>query len=172
MKEKLLKLAKMLIKFTITEVEDVKWVHEGEFIEGVEVYIEDENGDMQPVADGEYVKDNVKIVVKDGKIDSLEPVEEEPVEEPKEEPIEEPVEEPKEDERVAELEAKIADMETKIVELEGIIAGKDELIETLTTENEELRKQLDKPLEEPVQMNATPREKQNTDNKALKYFQN
>lgn len=161
MKEKLLKLAKMLIKFTITEVGDVKWVHEGEFIEGVEVYIEDENGEMIPVADGEYVKDEVKIVVKDGKIDSFEPVEEKM----EEEPIEDPVDEPKEDEKVTELEAKIA-------ELEGIIAGKDELIETLTTENEELRKQLDKPLEEPVKMNATPREKHNTDNKALKYFQN
>lgn len=161
MKEKLLKLAKMLIKFTITEVGDVKWVHEGEFIEGVEVYIEDENGEMIPVADGEYVKDEVKIVVKDGKIDSFEPVEEKM----EEEPIEDPVDEPKLDEKVTELEAKIA-------ELEGIIAGKDELIETLTTENEELRKQLDKPLEEPVKMNATPREKHNTDNKALKYFQN
>lgn len=161
MKEKLLKLAKMLIKFTITEVGDVKWVHEGEFIEGVEVYIEDENGEMIPVADGEYVKDEVKIVVKDGKIDSFEPVEEKM----EEEPIKDPVDEPKEDEKVTELEAKIA-------ELEGIIAGKDELIETLTTENEELRKQLDKPLEEPVKMNATPREKHNTDNKALKYFQN
>ena len=160
MKEKLLKLAKMLIKFTITEVGDIKWVHEGDFVEGIEVYIEDENGEMIPVADGEYVKDEVKIVVKDGKIDSLEPVEEEPVEEPKE------------DERLVELEAKIAEMEAKVAELEGIIAGKDELIETLTTENEELRKQLDKPLEEPVQMNATPREKNNTDNKALKYFQN
>lgn len=168
MKEKLLKLAKMLIKFTITEVGDVKWVHEGEFIEGVEVYIEDENGEMIPVADGEYVKDEVKIVVKDGKIDSFEPVEEKM----EEEPIEDPNEEPKEDEKVAELEAKIAEMEAKVAELEGIIAGKDELIETLTTENEELRKQLDKPLEEPVKMNATPREKHNTDNKALKYFQN
>lgn len=168
MKEKLLKLAKMLIKFTITEVGDVKWVHEGEFIEGVEVYIEDENGEMIPVADGEYVKDEVKIVVKDGKIDSFEPVEEKM----EEEPIEDPVEEPKEDEKVTELEAKIAEMEAKVAELEGIIAGKDELIETLTTENEELRKQLDKPLEEPVKMNATPREKHNTDNKALKYFQN
>lgn len=168
MKEKLLKLAKMLIKFTITEVGDVKWVHEGEFIEGVEVYIEDENGEMIPVADGEYVKDEVKIVVKDGKIDSFEPVEEKM----EEEPIEDPVEEPKEDEKVTELEAKIAEMEAKVAELEGIIAGKDELIETLTIENEELRKQLDKPLEEPVKMNATPREKHNTDNKALKYFQN
>lgn len=168
MKEKLLKLAKMLIKFTITEVGDVKWVHEGEFIEGVEVYIEDENGEMIPVADGEYVKDEVKIVVKDGKIDSFEPVEEKM----EEEPIEDPVEEPKEDEKVTELEAKIAEMEAKVAELEGIIAGKDELIETLTTENEELRKQLDKPLEEPVKMNATPREKHNTDNKALRFFQN
>ena len=168
MKEKLLKLAKMLIKFTITEVGDVKWVHEGEFIEGVEVYIEDENGEMIPVADGEYVKDEVKIVVKDGKIDSFEPVEEKM----EEEPIEDPVDEPKLDEKVTELEAKITEMEAKVAELEGIIAGKDELIETLTTENEELRKQLDKPLEEPVKMNATPREKHNTDNKALKYFQN
>ena len=159
MKEKLLKLAKMLIKFTITEVGDVKWVHEGEFIEGVEVYIEDENGEMIPVADGEYVKDEVKIVVKDGKIDSFEPVEEKMEEEPKE------------DEKVTELEAKIAEMEAKVAELEGIIAGKDELIETLTTENEELRKQLDKPLEEPVKMNATPREKHNTDNKALRFFE-
>ena len=158
----------MLIKFTITEVGDVKWVHEGEFIEGVEVYIEDENGEMIPVADGEYVKDEVKIVVKDGKIDSFEPVEEKM----EEEPIEDPVEEPKEDEKVTELEAKIAEMEAKVAELEGIIAGKDELIETLTTENEELRKQLDKPLEEPVKMNATPREKHNTDNKALRFFQN
>lgn len=172
MKEKLLKLAKMLIKFTITEVGDVKWVHEGEFIEGVEVYIEDENGEMIPVADGEYVKDEVKIVVKDGKIDSFEPVEEPIEEQLEEEPVEEPKDEPKEDEKVAELEAKIAEMEAKVAELEGIIAGKDELIETLTTENEELRKQLDKPLEEPVKMNATPREKHNTDNKALKYFQN
>lgn len=162
-KEQLLKLAKMLIKFATIEVGEATWTYEGDFVEGTEVYVEDEQGEMMPVADGEYQKDDTTITIKDGKIESI--VEKE-VEDP--EPDPEPDPENLEDERVAAL-------ETRITELEGLLQDRDAIISQLTEENKELKEKLDKPVEKPVKMNASLREKfnkENQNNKALKYFEN
>ena len=54
MNSKLLKLARIILKFATTMVGEVEWIHEGELSTGTEVYTEDENGELIPVADGEY----------------------------------------------------------------------------------------------------------------------
>lgn len=163
-KEQLLKLAKMLIKFATIEVGETTWTYEGDFVEGTEVYVEDEQGDMMPVADGEYQKDDTIITIKDGKIESI-------VEKEIEDPEPEPDPENLEDERVVEL-------KTRITELEGLLQDRDAIVEQLTKENEDLKAEIEtlknQPKEEPVEMKKTPKEgfSKEIENKALRYFKN
>lgn len=161
MKSKLLKLAKMLINFAVTEIQGLNWLHDGELAVGTEVFIEDENGEFIAVADGEYTKDDVVYKVENGVITEIE-VKEQVDEKLEEEPI---VEEPKDN--MEELQARIAELEALLTEKEATITELTAQIEALTTEVETLK---NKPVEEPVKMNATPREKQ-SENKALKYFE-
>lgn len=166
-KEKLMKLAKMLTKFATIEVGDNTWTYEGEFIEGVEVYIE-QDGEYVPVADGEYTIDDSIITVADGKVTSIVEIEEEPKEEPAEEPEqleEEPIQE--------DVEA----LKTRIVELEGLLQDRDAIVSQLTKENEELKAEIEnlknQPKEEPVNLSKTVKdsfESKVIDNPALKYF--
>ena len=65
-------------------------------MEGTEVAIENENGELVPVIDGEYKLDDVIVVVVDGKVTEIKQEEVEPEPVVVEEPLaEEPVEEPK-----------------------------------------------------------------------------
>lgn len=156
-KEKLLKLAKTLIHFAEVQVGDQLWIYEGELEVGVEVFVEDENGDMQPVADGEYMKDNIKIEVKGGVIESME-TEEEPIEEPVEEFEEVSTEE-------------VDEKDLRIQELETLLQEKDVTIEELTNRITELEEQINKPVEEPVKMAKIAKESKEGDRSgALKYF--
>lgn len=172
MKNKLWKLAKMLIQFKEYITEQGKIVVSGELVEGTEVAIENENGELVPVIDGEYKLDDVIVVVVDGKVTEIkqEEVEPEPVEEPvveeplAEEPVEEPTQEPEPDEK-----------DLKIEELEGLLKDRDAVIEELTAKIKELEQQLDKPVEEPIKMGKTVNEKvviSGPTNGAMKYFQN
>ena len=172
MKNKLWKLAKMLIQFKEYITEQGKIVVSGELVEGTEVAIENENGELVPVIDGEYKLDDVIVVVVDGKVTEIkqEEVEPEPVEEPvveeplAEEPVEEPKQEPEPDEK-----------DLKIEELEGLLKDRDAVIEELTAKIKELEQQLDKPVEEPIKMGKTVNEKvviSGPTNGAMKYFQN
>lgn len=180
MNSKLLKLARMVLKFATTMVGEVEWIHDGELAVGVEVYTEDENGEMIPVADGEYETENMKIVVKDGKIEEITEINTEPQEpqEPQEpeqttepmaaEPTTEPTEptEPQPDEKdakIAELTNKIAELETKIAVLVEEIDNKNDLIE-------ELQEKLVKPLENPITMSVTLRDGNGKTSGAMKYF--
>ena len=171
MKNKLWKLAKMLIQFKEYITEQGKIVVSGELVEGTEVAIENENGELVPVIDGEYKLDDVIVVVVDGKVTEIkqEEVEPEPVEEPVEEPLaEEPVEEPKQ-------EPEPDEKDLKIEELEGLLKDRDAVIEELTAKIKELEQQLDKPVEEPIKMGKTVNEKvviSGPTNGAMKYFQN
>lgn len=145
------KLAKLLIEVEMSVLKTDKGVltYEGEEIaEGVLVYVEDEEGQRTPAADGDYVlEDGRTITVAEGKVTSIvekkeeeapeEPTEEEPApaedvkaeEEPApaEEPAEEtPVEEePKEDEKdaIAELTKRVEELEKMVEELVAAMEG-------------------------------------------------
>ena len=175
MNSKLLKLARIVLKFMTTMVGEVEWVHEGELAVGVEVYTEDENGELIPVADGEYETENMKIVVKDGKIEELNEITPEPEPEPEPQPEpepmaaepQEPATEPKPDEKdakITELTNKIAELETKIAVLVEEIDNKNDLIE-------ELQEKLVKPVEQPITMSATLRDGNGKQSGAMKYFE-
>ena len=185
MNSKLLKLARIILKFATTMVGEVEWVHEGELAVGVEVYTEDENGELIPVADGEYETEKNKIVVKDGKIEEIVEINKEPQEpqEPKEpqepqepaqttepmaaEPEPTPEPEPQSDEKdakIAELTNKIAELNTKIAVLVEEIDNKNDLIE-------ELQEKLVKPVEQPIIMSATLRDGNGKTSGAMKYFE-
>lgn len=172
---KLLKLARLVLKFMTTMVGEVEWVHEGELAVGVEVYTEDENGELIPVADGEYETENMKIVVKDGKIEELNEITQEPEPEPEPQPEpepmaaepQEPATEPQPDEKdakITELTNKIAELETKIAVLVEEIDNKNDLIE-------ELQEKLVKPVEQPITMSATLRDGNGKTSGAMKYFE-
>ena len=168
MKNKLWKLAKMLIQFKEYITEQGKIVVSGELVEGTEVAIENENGELVPVSDGEYKLDDVIVVVVDGKVTEIkqEEVEHEIVEQPvveeplAEEPVEEPTQEPEPDEK-----------DIRIEELEGLLKDRDAVIEELTYKIKELEQQLDKPVEEPIKMGKTIKENEAPKSGALKYFQ-
>ena len=147
MKNKLWKLAKMLIQFKEYETPQGKLVVNGEIVEGAEANIENENGELVP-ANGEFEIDGVKVNIEEGKIVSIEQPERE---EPKnEEPDEK---------------------DLKIQELEGLLADRDAIIEELTAKIKELEEKVNKPVEEPIQMNKTVQENNKPQSGALKYFQ-
>lgn len=181
MNSKLLKLARIVLKFMTTIVGEVEWVHEGELAVGVEVYTEDENGELIPVADGEYETDTNKIIVKDGKIEEMTEITQEPEPEPNPENEEEmkkkkcnmegdeqtpePETQPDEkDAKITELTNKIAELETKIAVLVEEIDNKNDLIE-------ELQEKLVKPVEQPITMSATLRDGNGKQSGAMKYFE-
>lgn len=180
MNSKLLKLARLVLKFMTTMVGEVEWVHEGELIVGTEVFTEDENGELIPVADGEYETETMKIVVKDGKIEEITEITQEPEPEPQPEPEPEPQPmaaepttepqpepEPQPDEKdmkITELTNKIAELNTKIAVLVEEIDTKNDLIE-------ELQEKLVKPLENPIIMSATLRDGNGKQSGAMKYFE-
>jgi hypothetical protein len=168
MKNKLWKLAKMLIQFKEYETPQGKLVVNGEIVEGAEANIENENGELVP-ANGEFEIDGVKVNIEDGKIVSIEQPEPEnepepEAEEQKPEEMEEPeTEEPKNEEP--------DEKDLKIQELEGLLADRDAIIEELTAKIKELEEKVNKPVEEPIQMNKTVQENNKPQSGALKYFQ-
>lgn len=92
-KNKLLKLAKLVMKFAEVETDKGTLTYDGELVEGVEVFVEKE-GEFVAPEDGEYKTETQVITIEGGKVTKIEEIE---VEEPKEE---EPVEEPKEEQTV------------------------------------------------------------------------
>lgn len=173
MKNKLWKLAKMIMNFKEYETEQGKLVVNGEIEVGTEVAVENENGELQP-AEGEYTIDGVKVTVEAGKITEVEQPEEQPVEETtetSEETVEEKLEETTETTETSE-ETQPDEKDLKIQELEGLLADRDSIIEELTAKLKELEDKLNKPVEEPVKMGATVKEITKPQSGALKFFQN
>lgn len=173
MKNKLWKLAKMIMNFKEYETEQGKLVVNGEIEVGTEVAVENENGELQP-AEGEYTIDGLKVTVEAGKITEVEQPEEQPVEEAtetSEENVEEKLEETTETTETSE-EPQPDEKDLKIQELEGLLADRDAIIEELTAKLKELEDKLNKPVEEPVKMAATVKEITRPQSGALKFFQN
>lgn len=169
MKSKLLKLAKMLLKFKIVESDKGNLIIDSELTIGAEISIEDENGDVIPAPDGEYVIENQKVAIKDGKVESIEEIKSEEETTETEEVVEEVKEEMAEtdsNETISEPDEK----DLKIAELEGLLKDRDAIIENLTAKIKELEEKLNQPVEEPVKMSAVVIEKTSA-NPALKYFE-
>lgn len=155
---KLFKLSKMLVKLSETKTDKGVLIADDELAVGIEVFIDTE-GELTPAEDGEYLTEDSKIVVKDGKVEDIQMIEDVKKEEVKnedivEEVLEEPVV-PQEDEKDA-----------KIKELETLLEEKENLVKELEEKVKELEDKLAEPAEQSVKMS-----KQNVKvNSALKYF--
>lgn len=175
MNQKLYKLAKMILKFAETKVGDMTWVHEGaDLVVGLEVMTEDADGNMVPVADGEYMYEGNKIKVEDGKITEIEA---ETIEEAKPADTTAETEEAMKkgcqlEEQTEEANNTDADKDLRIAELEGLLKDRDAIIEELTAKIKELEDKIVTPKEEPIQMNkVTIAKADKSINPALKYFE-
>lgn len=180
MNAKLIKLAKLVMKFATLLTDKAELIYNGDVEVGVEVFIEDEAGEIVPAADGDYTAEDMVITVAEGVITEVKPVEEpeEPAElaepaEPANEPDEEEFAEPEEPAEPAEPE--VDENQKLIDELTATIAEKDAQIADLQLEIEQLKAELAKanePVVEPVKMNkVAPTSANDKSNPALKYFQ-
>lgn len=158
---KFFKLAKMLLKLGEVKTDKETLIVEGELEVGKPVVIETEEGPV-PAADGEYTaEDGTVIVVVEGAITEIRPVEEEKPKEQSEQLEEE--EKPVEEEKTAEID----ELKAEIERLNGVIAEKDAEIETLKAQIAEQEEKLKMSVETPL----TKQNKiVNKENKALKYF--
>lgn len=172
-----LKLARMIMKFGEIKTDNGTLIFEGELVEGLDVFVENE-GELVIAPDGEYkTEDGKTITIVSGKIETIvdenieetEPIEDvEPIVE--EQPIENEdvpeVENPTNDgeetdtEAIVEIRKEIDELYKRINELEEIIKGKDAEIERLNSHIE----QFSKPAIEEVEVVT------NKENKFSKYF--
>lgn len=121
-KNKLFKLAKLVMKFAEIVTDKATLTYDGELAEGVEVFVEQE-GEFVAPEDGEYKTETQVITVEGGKVTKIEDieVEEEPTEEPTtEEPtVEEPIEMSKLEIKQQQFSQSYEDIERKLAELIG-----------------------------------------------------
>lgn len=145
----------------------IGWDVDGEIEVGVEVYVVDENGDRQPIEDGDYVlEDGRTVVVKDSKVEEIKEKAEEVVEEQPttEETNVEENEEPT-DTEVENPDGTEEKDNTAIEELRKEVNELYDLVDTLTKRIEELE---NKPAAQPVQEDfKTVSQVEKTGNKAI-----
>lgn len=163
-----IKLARAIMKFASVVTDKGELIYEGDvLVEGTNVFVEDENGEIVAAADGEYIAEDRRIVVKDGEVELI--VEKEPAQQV--ENLDE------KDEKIAALEAEVKEKSDKIDELNNVIAEKDEYIaelesklntkeEELSAANAKLRESADDPAKKKIQFSKEQIDK----NPALKYF--
>lgn len=154
MNKNLLKLRKMLLALQETETDKAKLIHEGDLEIGIEVFVEDESGELVPAADGEYATEDKVIVVSEGKVAEIKNKE---AEDPQ-------LTEQLDEETDAALAAALAEKDARIAELEAAIeakdvemAEKDARISELEAELEDLKSKLEesdaRSAEEELRMN-------------------
>lgn len=165
---------KMFLSFKEYETENGKLIVD-ELAEGAEAMIMNENGELVPAADGVYEVEDGKLVIADGKIASIEAIEieqepEKPVEQklvddekptdepekPTDEP-EKPTDEPASNPELEEANRVIEELQGKLAEAEARIA--------------ELEAELNKPVEDPLEMKATAKPVSTPKSGAMKYFE-
>ena len=154
---KLFKLSKMLVKLSETKTDKGVLIADDELAVGVEVFIDTE-GELTPAEDGEYLTEDSRIVVKDGKVEDIQMIEDVKEEVKNEDIVEEVLEEPvvpQEDEKDA-----------KIKELETLLEEKEKLVKELEEKVKELEGKLAEPAENSVKMSK----QKIKENSALKYF--
>lgn len=164
MDKRLLKLARMLMKFTEITINDKTYFIDGDIEVGNEVV--DDNGEV--IEDGEYIVEGKKLTVKEGKIETVEEVEIEPETEEETEPETIIEQEETEPETVTEQPIEKDEKDLRIEELEGLLRDRDAIIEELNAKIKELEDKQNAPTEDSVAMNKVTGNKEV--NGALKYF--
>lgn len=152
------------LKFGEVKTDKAVLVFDGEeLVEGMEVFVLDEEGNAVPAADGDYTTEDKKVIkVFEGKVSEIvdpeaevadEPVEEkteeiQQEENPEVDPVEEPEQndEPTEEDRIAALENRVAEFLEGLNKIVNSIAG---LEERLAVVEEKLAK-VEEPAAEPV----------------------
>ena len=170
-----IKLARAIMKFASLVTDQGELIYEGDALaEGIEVFIEDENGNINPAADGEYIAEDRKVIVKDGKVESIEEKEEK---EPEKDPENEPENLDEKDEKIAELQAKvdelnnvIAEKDQYIAELEAKINSKEEELSAVNTELSAAKAKLQESADDSAKDKLKFSKEQIEKNPALKYF--
>ena len=140
------KLAKMLLKFDSisTDKADLFYDHEGELVVGDEVYTYNEAGDRVPVADGEYLSDNIVYDIENSKVTEIKRFESpDPAKEDLEAMPADPVAPEATPEAPAMPDPKVTELESKVTELESKVT---ELISKV----EELTAKIETPVVEPI----------------------
>lgn len=159
---KLFKLSKMLVNLSETKTDKGVLIADDELAVGVEVFIDTE-GELTPAEDGEYLTEDSKIVVKDGKVEDIQMIEEVKEEEVKEEVKNEEIVEEVLEEPVAPQED---EKDAKIKELETLLEEKEKLVKELEEKVKELEGKLAEPAEDSVKMSK----QKIKENSVLKYF--
>ena len=168
---------KMFLSFKEYETENGKLIID-ELAEGAEAMIMNENGELVPAPDGVYEVEDGKITIADGKISSIEAIDvepeagkpaeeklvddEKPVEGEKptdkpEKPADETKKEPDSNPELEEANRVIEELQGKLAEAEARIA--------------ELEAELNKPVEDPLEMKATAKPISAPKSGAMKYFE-
>lgn len=140
-KTKLLKLARLLKCIKEKQTDKGLLIVEDEFEPNEEVFVTDENGDLVPAMDGLYEAEDVFITIEGGIIKEMKVKEPEVTEEVK-------VEEELEGEEVVVEPEPTNELETRVKTLEDEVAKLIELIN-------KLYEMLEKPVEEPVEVQET-----------------
>ena len=124
MTKNFLKLARLIMRFAEVKTDKGSLIYDGELAVGIEVMVEDEEGNVVAAPDGEYnLEDGRVVVVKEGKVAEIKeaPVTEETIKEVLEE------EAPAKDEK-----------DLRIEELEGLLKDRDAIIEELNAKIKDL----------------------------------
>ena len=124
------KIKALLMQYAAVSTDKGNLIYNTDMLEvGSEVFVEDENGENVPAADGEYMlEDGRTVVVAEGKVTEIKEKEEAPAEpemKPEEEQMvdempaepETPAETPAEDEKVTALEERVATLESQIADV-------------------------------------------------------
>lgn len=125
------RIKSLLMQFATVKTDKGDLVYNTESLEvGSEVFVEDENGENVPAADGEYIlEDGRTVEVEGGKVTEIKAKEEEEPAEPEMKPAEEqmvdetpaepetPVETPGENEKVMALEERVATLESQLADV-------------------------------------------------------
>lgn len=143
------KLAKMLLKFDSisTDKADLFYDHEGELVVGDEVYTYNEAGDRVPVADGEYLSDNIVYDIENSKVTEIKRFE---APDPTKEDLEAMPADPEAPAAPAAPEATPAMPDPKVAELETKVTELETRVTELISKVEELTAKVETPVVEPI----------------------
>lgn len=157
-----IKLAKALLKFQdITTVDGIVITVEGELAVGKEVFTTNENGEIVPLANGNYEVAQTIVVVEGGIVTEIK---EKDINEPEETPQEEPTtEETPTEEKTSEMQDEQSQSE-KDIEIENLKA-ENESLKAKIAELESALEKAKEPIAEPIEDVFAKQEKE-TENKS------
>lgn len=152
--EKRLELARMILQLAQVSTDNGVLICEGEIVEGVEVFVEGEDGNLIPAPDGDYTTSEYIYKVEGGKVAAVTAVAEptEPTE-----PAEptEPMEDER-DARIAELEAANAELTSQLEAANARIAELEAQLAEANTKIEQAKLSVDKPAEKKLDEEVNP----------------